>query len=158
MFRYNLTANTTQSLTIDGIIYPSFFVPIEDSEDEYLVGSNQSAYVVSWDGSSDQGQIERTVFTVAENSLLNNAYTTDIGELFTGTYGPTYCAGSPTQGYYRYTKTNGLELISDHFTSTVGTVIIGDILYHLDGCQQLLSAFDRDSQTGALSKFLTKLC
>lgn len=152
LFRYSLLDNTTQTLTVDGVTYPAFFVPVEGSSDKYVVGSNQSAYIIDWDGSSDRGTIERTVFTVAPDSLLNSAFTTATGELYTGTYGPTYCAGTPTQSFYRYTEADGLEVISSHFTSTVGTVIIENTLYHLDGCQQLLSAFDRDPTTGALSR------
>lgn len=151
LFRYSLSTNTTQTLTVDGIAPPSFFIPIEGSTDKYFIGSSRSAYVVNWDGRSDQGQIDRIVFTVPANSSIDSVYTTADGALYMGTLGTDECVGEPSQGFFRYTRTKGLEEIASPFMSTVGTVIINNTLFHMDGCRQLLSALDLDPVTGALS-------
>lgn len=150
LLRYSLQDNTTKTVSVDGLTTPSYFIPVQDSDDQYVVSVNGSGFVINWDGISDHGQIERELFTISPDVTTDSGYVSSAGELYTGTI-DHFCVGSSSQGFYRYTRDNGLELISKHFTSTVGSTIINNTLYHLDGCQQILAAWDIDPETRALS-------
>lgn len=151
LFRYKWGQNTVQTLTIDGLTEPSYFIPLNGSSDQYVVSAGGSAYVVNWDGSSDRGSVERKLFTISPDLIMDSGYTTEYGELFTGTITSDHCKGTPTHGFYRYTREYGLEQIADHFTGTTGVAIIDNTLLHMDGCLQLLTAWDIDPVTRALS-------
>lgn len=78
--------------------------------------------------------------------------TSQFGEIYLGTMHPLFCAGTPTQSFFRYTAANGLEEIANHYQSTAGTVIYKDTVYHNDGCQQAITARDRNPVTGELGR------
>lgn len=156
LYRYSLRDNTTQTITVDGLTYPSFFIPVNGSNDQYLVNTNSSVYLLKWDGRSEYAQIEQPVFTLSPDATIDTGYTSSAGELYTGSSG-YYCVGEPTQSFYRYTRANGLETIGSNFSSTVGSAIINNTLFQLDGCLQILSAWDVDPQTRVLSKFLSEI-
>lgn len=152
LFRYSLAENKTYSCTVEGVLNPSFIFPVRDSYDQFLVGSNNSAVIVNWDGESDTGYIERTVFSVTPNTIINNAYVTESGDMYLGNYGPTFCNTGPHLSFYKYTVDGGLVEIANHYRSTVGVLIVEDTLYHLDACSQILSAYKRDPVTGEFGK------
>lgn len=150
-FRYSLGTNTTQTFTVDGVDLLSSFIPIHGSKHRYFVASSTTAYDVYWNGTSDRGHIVRTLFTAPPNTTIDSVQSTANGDLYMGTLGAMQCIGEPDQGFFRYTRANGLQQIASPFKSSVGTVIIDDTLYHMDGCQQLVSSFDLNPRTGALS-------
>lgn len=151
LFCYSWRTNTTQTLTIDGLKQATFFVPIKDSPGHFAVSAGGSGWVVYWDGSSDRGNIVRKLFTIDPNLTMDGSFTSSEGELFVGTVSPSHCSGTPTHGFYRYTPANGLEQISNGYVSSTGVIIVGDILYHLDGCAKNLTAWDIDPITRAWS-------
>lgn len=156
LFRYSLDDERVYSFKVNGVTQPSFIVPVEGTDDGYLVGSEGSGVFVRWDGYSDTGYIEKTIFTVAPNTIINSVYVTEYGDLYLGNYGPSYCHTTPHLSMYKYSIGYGLEeIVPNHYYSTVGILIIDDTLYHLDACSQILSAYDRDPVTEELSKIVT---
>lgn len=155
-FRYSLNSNQTVSLKIDNIKQPVFFIPIDGQQNRYLIGSNNQASIAYWDGESDVGHVESHVFSVPENKFLDNIYPTEAGELFVSTADASFCEGdnsAANSSIYRYTPANGLVEIANHIKSTAGFAIFNDKLYYLDRCMLILTSFDLDPVTRALSKF-----
>lgn len=152
LFRYSLDEQKVYTCTVDGVTSPSFIVPVHGAADRFLVGSEGSGVIVQWDGYSDTGCIEQTIFTVAPNTIINSVYVTSSGDLYLGNYGPTYCDVEPVLSLYKFTAKAGLVEIANHYKSTVGVAIVGNQLYHLDACSQILRAFDLDPVTEELCK------
>lgn len=152
LFRYSWAKNTTQTLTVDNLEGPTSFIPIKDSSNEYLVSVDGTAYVVNWDGQSDRAYVDRTLFTFPPNTLINSIFTSDAGELFAGSIASVHCEGGNIQSLYRYTPANGLELIFNNVSSTVGSVMYGNTLFHMDGCDKILYATDVHPKSRSLSE------
>lgn len=133
LFRYSLTENKMYTLTVDGVINPAFFVLLKNSKTQYLTTTNGSAVVINWNGHSHHGRIERTVFTVAPNTIINSAYFGPTGDILLGNYGPGYCSVQPVFSFCKYTVEAGLVETARHFQSTVGITV-----FHVDGCTQIL--------------------
>lgn len=74
LFRYSNRRNEMDTFTVPGVVNPSFIIPIENSKQRYLVGSNGTVFVVKWNGRSSSGSIERILFTVARNATIGSAY------------------------------------------------------------------------------------
>lgn len=152
LFCYSLRENRLYTITVNGVRNPSFFIPIAGSHNRYLVGSKEKAVAIIWDGHSTTGHLDQIIFFITPGTSISSAYTSSFGELFVGSLASNYCATLPTLSLYRYTIGSGLVEVASHFRSTTGVIMTNDTLYHLDGCSQVLSAFDRDSETGQLSR------
>lgn len=127
-------------------------MPIAGSSNRYLVGSAATAVVIIWDGASGTATVERTVFTVPAGETFNSAYVGPNGELYVGTFGALLCTSEPVFSLYKYTPSGGLVQLLNGFVSIVGSVLVGQTLYHLDGCTKYLYALDLNPYNGAVSK------
>lgn len=152
LFRYSLDEQKVYTCKVDGVTNSTFIVPVQDAEGLFLVGSDGSGVLVRWDGFSDTGYIERTVFTVAPDTIINSVHVTPSGNLYVGNYGPKHCAVDSEYSLYKFTVETGLVEIANHYQSSVGIAIVDNKLYHFDGCSQILRAFDIDPETEELSK------
>lgn len=151
-YQYSWNENTTRRLTADGILNPTIFIPIAGSDDTYVICELATVYIMRWDGQSDKGEVIETLFSISNDKMLDGVLTTAEGEIFTGTKSLDYCNGPPVESFYRYTRANGLEVFGSHYKSFTGIVIVDDILYHMDGCDNKLYAWDIHPITRALGK------
>lgn len=62
MFRYSLDEHKMYSFSVAGVKRSSFIVPVEGSENRFLISRGGSAVIINWDGVSKIGHIERTFF------------------------------------------------------------------------------------------------
>lgn len=152
LFCYNYSNNEVRSLTVEGIVNPGYFMPIRGSHNLYAVGSNETAYLIHWDGVSKTGTIDQEVFQVKRDTFLNSPWVSSRGEFYVSNFGPSFCAGEPELAQYGFTYNNHLLVFSDHYVSTTGAVLVERerIFYHLDGCRKTISAFDWNPFTGHL--------
>lgn len=154
LYRYSYARNRIDTLTVDGIENPGFFMPIRSSKFQYVVGANDSAYIINWNGISEHGTIDQEVFNIQPDAFLNSAWVSSRGELYVGSFGPDHCSGTPTFEQYGYKKNNDLIVFANHYVSTVGAVLIEAerSFYHLDTCSKTITVFDWNPETGRLCR------
>lgn len=152
LFRYTVATKKMDIFTVAGISDPAFFIPVAHQANTYLIGWNGTVAVVNWDGSSSTGSINRILFNVQPNQMIGDAHTTKYGELYVGVHAPNYCAGPANLPIYRYTRARGLETVVNNMAATAGTVIIGNTVYVLDGCTNVLWSYAYNPTNGAWSK------
>lgn len=152
LFRYDYHTNTVYQVTLPEVTGPAFFMPIACTIDRYLVGNATGAVEIIWDGTSSTATFSRSVFTVPAGELLNSAYVMPNGDLIVGTFGIALCTSPAANSLYKYTVSTGLVKLFGSLVSTEGSVLVGNTLYHLDGCTKNLYATDVDQCTGNLCK------
>lgn len=152
--RYSHVTRKVNTLVINGVDNPAIFMPIEGSDNQYLISSNNTAFLIGWDGHSKRVVKGREVFRVPSTSLVDQANVGPDGKLYVGNFGPNYCADPRKWSLYGHTN-QGLVEYNNEFVSTVGGVVIKETqtYYHLDACNKTLSSFKWDPITGALCKF-----
>lgn len=155
MCRYSYECRQIYCCTAPGVAQVAFFIPIQGYTDRYVVGSGPSAVIIQWNGTSPVARVLETLFTLPAGTILNSALVAPDNSLYLGTYGLTLCVVNPDYPMYRYTRQTGLVQITGGFKSTVGMFIVqsSNILYQLDGCTKILSAFNWSPFTGAICKW-----
>lgn len=85
---------------------------------------------------------------------MNHAAVGPRGELIFGTFPLKLCSSNAEQGVYQYTANKSQKVVTllTGVKITSGLVVNDNLLYHLDGCKQELTVFDRNCHTGRLSK------
>lgn len=152
LYRYSYAINQLDWLTVDGVENPGFFMPIRSSRTQYAVGSDETTFLINWDGHSKVGTIDQEVFSVKPDSFLSSAWVSSRGQLYVGNYGGEFCSERPVFEQYSYKKNNELSVYATHYVSTVGAVLIEEerTFYHLDACRRTITAFDWNPFTGRL--------
>lgn len=150
LYRFSLTELKTYTATVDGLSNPSFIIPSYDDPERFLVGSDGSGVVVYWNGRSPTANINHTVFTVEPPYTISTAYSSAFNELYIGPTGIEHCVDPTRQSIYRYSKANGLERIASQYQASVGLFMVNDTLFHLSGCSNLVTAFERNPENGEL--------
>lgn len=136
----------------------TFVLPIDNSTDEFLVGTKNAAKVIRWDGKSSKGELVRSAFEIEANittNRLNDAKSDPTGRFFGGTQRLAECggsAGSSNASFYRYDQQNGVkQLKKDVFISNGLTwVTKTNKFYYVDSCTHDLLEFDYNIDTGDL--------
>lgn len=149
---YSYIDNSFRTITVEGIDNPAIFLPVSGTTDQYVVSTNETAFLIQWDGESDTASKGDILFEMPGH--IDSAFVGPNGNFYVGDFDTSYCLHAPTYGLYSYSAQDGLSSYANDFGSTVGGVIIEEdqIYYHLDACQHELSAFDWDPVTGDLCK------
>lgn len=149
---YDFGTQHLYTLSIDGIEKPAIFLPLANSTNKYLASSNDEAFIVEWDGQSQDVRIGSDVFSVPAGSNVDSVSVGPNGKVYVGDFGPRYCLESARFGFYGLGDNNELKAYGDGFVTSVGGVVIESdrIYYHMDTCAKKLSAFTWDPATGDL--------
>lgn len=153
LFRYSFEEDKVYHTTANGVIWPTFFIPIRGLSDRYLVGVNGSAVKIKWDGRSSRASIDEVVFnTPVTHRMLNTAFIEPNGDLYASTFAYCLCPNQPNSPYYRYTTSKGLVEIAKGFKTSVGSVLIKktNTVYVMEGCDKKLYSFQWNPNTGHL--------
>lgn len=156
LYRYSYEHNTLYWLKVKGIENSGYFMPIRGSPHQYAVSSNESAYIINWDGFSRRGTIDQKVFSVQHHSFLSSSWVSSHGEFYVGNYGGNVCAERPFYAQYGFKKNNELLIFASRYVSTCGAVLVEQerTFYHLDACRKTITAFDWNPYNGLLCEFL----
>lgn len=160
LFRYSFEEDKVYETTVNGVIAPSFFMPIRGVSDRYLVGVNGSAVKIKWDGRSSKASIDNVMFSAPAGELINTAFIEPNGDFYAATFSYCVCSLQPNLPYYRYTKCDGLVEVAKGFKSSVGSVLIKktNTVYVLEGCDKKLYSFQWNPNTGHLcNEFITNI-
>lgn len=163
ILRYDYSENKTYGATVDGVPLMTFVLPVEDTVDEFLVGTKRSGQIIRWDGKSPKGEFVRTVFEVEKNittNRFNDGKSDPAGRFFGGTQRLAECDNScktPNASLYSYDQSNGLRrVLKDIFISNGLTWIKKSVstytFYYIDSCTRYLLAFDYDIRSGSMGK------
>lgn len=84
--RYDYGTNKTFCAIIDGEKYPAFIIPVEGTDDQFVVGLTYAMKIIRWNGSSATAKTDRTVFEVETDvpSILNHGQTDATGRIYAG--------------------------------------------------------------------------
>lgn len=157
LVRYSYEENKIYPTSVNGLDLAGFFIPVEGRRNQYLVGANESAVIVEWDGRSSTATAVCTLFSTPAG--INSAAVGPTGDIYVGSYGPKFCAENPDFSLYDYTSNGCLITVSDDLVTTVGIAIdiARGVLYQLDGCTQAITAFRWNPFTGRLCKNMPHL-
>lgn len=152
LVRYSYEENKIYPTSVNGLDLAGFFIPTEKQTDLFLVGANDSAVIVEWDGRSTTASAVCTLFSIPAG--INSALVGPTGDIYVGSYGPKFCSEKADFSLYDYTSNGRLITVSDDFVATVGLAIDAKlgILYQLDGCTRAITAFPWNPFNGRLCK------
>ncbi|XP_055310182.1 uncharacterized protein LOC129573561 [Sitodiplosis mosellana] len=164
IFRYSDLDGIFYSAYIEGVSAPSFIMPIKDECDKmakcnvcgyrlFAVGVDHSVLIIKWNGKSTKAKVVSTLLTLEQNmplSRTNFARADNKGRLYGGTLSRKFCNITASEGFYRYKKTAGVDLLFNGLFSTSGVVFNEDLnkIYQLDTCTGFIAEFDWDPKTG----------
>nr|ADI77977.1 Smp-30 protein [Drosophila melanogaster] len=86
--RYDFKQNKVYRAKIEGEIFASFILPVENKPQEFAVGCGLRTVIVQWDGVSAVAKVTRTLFEVQpdlKENRLNDAKTDPNGRFYGGT-------------------------------------------------------------------------
>lgn len=164
LLRYDLRENKTYAATVDNEPLMTFVLPVDGTDDQFLVGTKNAAKVISWDGKSKKGTFVRNAFEVEtqksqETNRWNDAKPDPVGRFFGGTQRLKECESDSSvvnASLYSYDRKNGVrQLKKDIFISnglTWNTKT--NKFYYVDSCTHDVKQFDYDINTGELCKLL----
>lgn len=160
ILRYDYKENKTYAATVDNVPLMTFVLPIENTNDEFLVGAQHAAKVIRWDGKSPKGEYLRDAFAVEEDKFydtnrFNDAKCDPTGRFFGGTQRYSACDGPfdlANASLYRFDRENGVKQLKENVFISNGLTWVTKTnkFYYIDSCSRDIKEFDYNSQTGDL--------
>ena len=86
--RYDYKENKTYNAIIPGHPVISFIIPVDNTNDQFIVGAGKKIVLIKWDGRSEQAMVIKTVGEVEQNMVenrFNDAKCDPSGTFFGGT-------------------------------------------------------------------------
>lgn len=160
ILRYDFRENKTYAAKVDKEPLMSFVLPIENTTDQFLVGTKNAGKVIRWDGKSPKGELLRTAFEVEPieyTNRLNDAKCDPSGRFFGGTMRMSECnALSNTQSasLYSFDLEQGCKRLKTNLGISNGLAWNPAInkFYFVDSCTHELLQFDFNIETGDICK------
>lgn len=150
------------SAAIPGAQTIAFVNPVRQDCNEctglFAVGSGHDVIFVKWDGKSPEAQVVgQKLFSVELDiplSHINIAKSDRHGRVYVGSFSLDFCDTPANKTFYRYTNERGVERIFTDVRTISGLALDEDAgkIYHLDGCNLVISEFDYDPKTGDICK------
>lgn len=146
--------------TIPGEPLLTFVLPVQNTTDEFLVGTKNEAKVIRWNGRTSTAVVIRVAFEIEtepfyQTNRFNDAKTDPFGRFYGGTQRLNGCDGPFTlanASFYRFDLEGGVKrLFQDIFISNGLTWNMKtNTFYYIDSCAFDVKAFDYDGATGDL--------
>lgn len=158
ILRYDFNENKTYAATVDDEPLMTFVLPVDQTSDEFLVGTKNAAKIIRWDGKSSKGELIRTAFEIEMNittNRFNDAKADPVGRFFGGTQRLAECNGptSPSNAsLYRFDHQNGVKQLKKNIFISNGLTWVRRKFYYVDSCTRNLLEFDYNINTGDLCK------
>lgn len=158
LLRYDYNENRVYRATVDNAPTLLFLLPIEYTNDQFLVGIDRKAVIVQWNGRSSKATRIRTLFEVdcGTSNVFNDIKTDNYGRFYGGTKSVPSCDTNikPTGAFYSYERGKCLKKL-------FGNVAISNGLtwnkktnkfYYVDSCTYDLKEFDYNPINGIICK------
>lgn len=164
LYRYSYRDGMIYSAVLPGAQTIGFVYPVrqgcKECTDIFAVGSGHDVIFVKWDGKSPLAQVvgPQKLFSVESDipsSHINIAQADRHGRIYEGPFSTQFCSAPANESLYRYTTERGLQRIFTGVRATTGLAFDDNArkMYHVDGCNFLISEFDYDPKTGDLCKY-----
>lgn len=158
--RYDFNENKTYAATVDNEPLMTFVLPLQDTDDQFLVGTKNEAKIIRWDGKSSKGQLVRTAFKIEEGTYLetnrfNDAKCDASGRFFGGTQRLSECNGPfnvANASFYNYDREHGVRQLKKDVLISNGLTWNKNKFYYIDSCSYDIKQFDYNIDTGELCK------
>lgn len=137
-----------------------FIVPVEDRDDEFVVGVGREVLIIRWNGTSNEATIVRVLAEVDESQPKNriNDGKCDLnGELFFGTMGDedSDIKANPTASFYHFNvKKSEAITLKDSIGISNGLTwnkLVGKF-YYIDSIARDIKVFDYDTSNSTICK------
>lgn len=170
ILRYDYKENKTYAATVDNEPLMTFVLPVDDTSDEFLIGTKNEAKVIRWNGKSSKAELLRSAFQVEgqefyKKNRFNDAKTDPFGRFYGGTQRLDECDASKLNvanaSLYRFDPEHGVKrlrtnvFISNGLTWNIRT----NKFYYIDSCSYDVKEYDYDISSGDIceSIFYTKI-
>lgn len=166
IFRYDYKTGEIFKATIKSDNSPiGFFVPVEGSTDEFVIGANRRVLLIKWDGKSSQAEILKVLVEIDSTYVgnrINDGKVDPNGVLFFGTMGDETkfnLANTRVGSFYRFSNESGATIVNG-FKENVGISngLTWDLkrkkFYYIDSVTRDLKEFDYDSSKSEVCEFL----
>lgn len=159
--RYDYIGKKLYSAAIDGVPAPSFLIPIENSENRFLVGHriNRTFYEIEWNGKDSSATIVREIFDVETASkyatnFVNIGKASPSKHLFFGTNVGGICgdSGPVNASLYLYNELFGVKQLVKNVIASSGLAWNrkSNKLYYIDSCKYDIREFDWNPENDSI--------
>lgn len=101
IFSYSEKTTKTAAASIPGFAPITFIIPTRNSDDQFIIGVNNSVYLMEWDSISTKPTVLKKLFSVgSRGSMTNHAIAGPKGAIYTGTLSPNFCGKLKTFQFY----------------------------------------------------------
>lgn len=140
----------------------SFIVPVEDTDDKFVIGAGLKVVLIKWDGVSQQAEAELVLGEVdmsKPDNRFNDAKADRKGRLWCGTMGPEDKIDvfvNKTGSFYRFDNVKTFVGVKSEIGISNGLTWNEKLkkFYYIDSTTYDVKEFDYDEETGDLSEFL----
>lgn len=155
IFKASVRSNDHSNISAIG-----FIVPVDGSDDEFIIGADRKLLRIRWDGESsvaDTLQVLAEVDSCCPGNRINDGKADPNGALFFGTMGdeshPDF--GKEFEGnFYRYTPETGVKLL--HSNIGISNGLSWDTkrqkFYYIDSLARDVKEFNYDSTTSEIGE------
>lgn len=156
--RYDYRSNKIYKAKIDGAPNLLFILPIESRRNQYLVGIQNKAMIVDWNGQSPKAFINGTLFEFGSDPSvgINDVKTDSQGRFYGGSKNVESCSTNEVgqSGFYRYQPSEGKKKLFDGVKISNGLTWVPQTnkFYYIDSCAYDVKEFNYDAKTGAICK------
>lgn len=161
IFRYDYKNGEIYKATIKDDNSPiGFFIPVNGTTDEFVIGANRRLLLIKWDGKSGQASISKVLAEIDpdhEGNRCNDGKVDPSGVLFFGSMGDQSkfdLAKTRIGAFYRFSKDTGaVELKKD---IGISNGLTWDVkrkkFYYIDSVTRDVKEFDYDVTTSEICK------
>ncbi|GBP54109.1 Regucalcin [Eumeta japonica] len=138
---------------------PTFIVPVEGHQDQFVIGLNRKVVLIQWDGRDDSAKVVKNIVEVDQdypNNRFNDAKADPRGRLFAGTMGHEYEPGKfdlKKGRLYRIDADGTATRVADNIDISNGLCwdVEEKAFYYADSFEYAIRRYDYDVETGNIS-------
>lgn len=152
--RYDYDEDRVYQARIDNAPTLLFLLPIDCSKNKFLVGIDNKAVIVTWNGRSPKAKVQQILFELDKGTtnVINDIKTDSRGRFYGGTKSTEDCdvEDSGESAFYTYRKGEGVKKFfgNVHISNGLAWVKQTNKFYYIDSCAYGVTEFDYDSETG----------
>jgi gluconolactonase len=159
ILRYDIKNGEIYRATIKDDDSPiGFFVPVENTTDEFVVGANRRVLLIRWDGKSGQATVLKSLVEVDQahtGNRINDGKVDPKGVLFFGSMGDESkfdLFETKVGTFYRFTNETGAKALKGNVGISNGLTWDAERrkFYYIDSVTKDVKQFDYDPETSEI--------
>jgi gluconolactonase len=159
IFRYDYKSGEIYKATIKDDDSPiGFFIPVDGTSDEFVIGANRRVLLIKWDGKSRQASVLKVLVEVDKEypgNRINDGKVDRSGVLFFGSMGDESkfdLAETRVGSFYRFTNSTGAVNLKGQVGISNGLTFDSkrQKFYYIDSITRDIKEFDYDPATSQI--------